>query len=46
MKTPFRKVEDLLAVPGISKARLEKLRPYIKISASPPTKKPSKPPTP
>jgi competence protein ComEA len=29
---PFRKVEDLLAIPRISKARLEKLRPYVKIS--------------
>ena len=26
---PFRRVEDLLAIPGISKARLEKIRPYI-----------------
>jgi competence ComEA-like helix-hairpin-helix protein len=26
---PFRRVEDLLAVPGISKRRLEKIRPHI-----------------
>lgn len=26
---PFRRVEDLLAVPGISKRRLEKLRPFV-----------------
>ena len=29
---PFRKVEDLLVIPRISKARLEKLRPYVKVS--------------
>lgn len=28
---PFRKVEDLLAVPRITKARLEKLRPYVMV---------------
>ena len=33
----FRRVEDLLAVRGISEAKLEKLRPYITIS--PPIKK-------
>ena len=26
---PFRRVEDLLAVPGISKRRLEKIRPFV-----------------
>jgi competence ComEA-like helix-hairpin-helix protein len=26
---PFRKVEDLLAIPRITKAKLEKLRPYV-----------------
>ncbi|MGH9817883.1 MAG: ComEA family DNA-binding protein [Candidatus Acidiferrales bacterium] len=26
---PFRRVEDLLAVPGISKRRLEKIRPRV-----------------
>ena len=29
---PFRRVEDLLAIRGISKARLEKLRPYLTIT--------------
>ncbi|HKW88554.1 MAG TPA: helix-hairpin-helix domain-containing protein [Candidatus Acidoferrales bacterium] len=28
---PLRKVEDLLAVPRITKARLEKLRPYVTV---------------
>jgi len=26
---PFRRVEDLLAIRGITKRRLDKLRPYI-----------------
>jgi competence ComEA-like helix-hairpin-helix protein len=29
---PFRRVEDLLAIRGISKARLEKLRPYVTVA--------------
>jgi competence ComEA-like helix-hairpin-helix protein len=29
---PFQRVEDLLAIHGISKARLEKLRPYVKVT--------------
>jgi comEA protein len=29
---PFHRVEDLLAVRGISKDRLEKIRPYVKIT--------------
>lgn len=33
---PFQRVEDLLAIHGISKARLEKLRPYIKVVPSAP----------
>ncbi len=28
---PFRRVEDLLAIRGISKRRLEKLRPYVTV---------------
>jgi competence ComEA-like helix-hairpin-helix protein len=28
---PFQRVEDLLAIKGISRAKLEKLRPYITI---------------
>jgi competence protein ComEA len=35
---PFQRVEDLLAIHGISKARLEKLRPYVTVG--PPAKKP------
>lgn len=29
---PFRKVEDLLAIRGITRKRLEKIRPYIIVS--------------
>lgn len=29
---PFRKIEDLLAIKGVSKARLEKMRPYLTVS--------------
>ena len=32
---PFRRVEDLLAIRGITKRRLEKLRPYVVVA--PPT---------
>ena len=28
---PFRRVEELLAIRGITKQRLEKIRPYVKI---------------
>lgn len=34
---PFQKIEDLLAIKGISKARLEKMRPYLTLS--PPAKR-------
>jgi competence ComEA-like helix-hairpin-helix protein len=44
---PFQRVEDLLAVRGISAGRLEKIRPYVMVKppASPPTapKKPAAP---
>jgi comEA protein len=30
---PFQKIDDLLAIKGISKERLEKMRPYLTISA-------------
>ncbi|HEX9760322.1 MAG TPA: helix-hairpin-helix domain-containing protein [Candidatus Acidoferrales bacterium] len=30
---PFRRVEDLLAVRGITKRRLEKIRPFVTVSA-------------
>ncbi len=29
---PFQRVEDLLAIRGISKSRFEKLRPYVTVS--------------
>jgi competence ComEA-like helix-hairpin-helix protein len=29
---PFRRVEDLLAIGGITKRRLEKLRPYVTVT--------------
>ncbi len=28
---PFQRVEDLIAIPRLSKARLEKLRPYVTV---------------
>jgi comEA protein len=37
---PFRRVEELLAIRGITKQRLEKIRPYVKI-VPPDSKKPS-----
>jgi competence protein ComEA len=33
---PFRRVEDLLAVRGITKARLEKLRPHVTVKSKEP----------
>ena len=36
---PFKKIEDLLAIKGISKARLEKMRPYLTLG-HPPQKSP------
>ena len=36
---PFRRVEDLLAIRGISRKRLEQLRPYIVVSPPPVRKK-------
>src|SRR5437016_12297641 len=35
----FRRVEDLLAIRGISTKRLEALRPYVTVSPPPPPKK-------
>jgi competence protein ComEA len=29
---PFQRIEDLLAIKGVSKARLEKMRPYLTIN--------------
>jgi len=36
---PFRRVEDLLVIRGITRARLEKLRPYVTVQGNPPGKK-------
>lgn len=36
---PFRKVEDLLAIPRITKTKLEKLRPYVRVGPPNPAKK-------
>jgi competence protein ComEA len=33
---PFRRVEDLLAIRGITNQRLEKIRPYVKINPTDP----------
>ncbi len=43
---PFHRVEDLLAVHGISRSKFEKLRPYVTVApAAPAPQKPSpKPP--
>jgi DNA uptake protein ComE-like DNA-binding protein len=30
---PLQGIEDLLAVPGITASRLEKMRPYVRIDA-------------
>jgi competence ComEA-like helix-hairpin-helix protein len=35
---PFRRVDDLLAVKGISKRKLEELRPYVTVVAPPAAK--------
>ncbi len=39
---PFRRVEDLLAVHGVSRSKFEKLRPYVTVApAAPAPPKPS-----
>jgi competence ComEA-like helix-hairpin-helix protein len=38
---PFRRVEDLLAIRGITKRKLEKLRPYVSVAPPAPAKKSS-----
>ena len=35
---PFQRVEDLLAIKGISKSKLEKLRPYVTVGPAPPNR--------
>jgi len=42
----FRSVNDLLAIRRISKARLEKLRPYVMVGPLPPKQHPAAPATP
>lgn len=32
---PFRRIEDLLAIRGLTKGRVEKIRPYVVINAPP-----------
>ena len=38
---PFRRVEDLLAIRGISETKLNKMRPYITVGSPQPPKKPT-----
>ena len=35
---PFQRVEDLLAIKGISKSKLEKLRPYVTVGPAAPNR--------
>jgi comEA protein len=37
---PFQRVEDLLAIKGISKTKLEKLRPYVTVGPTAPNRHP------
>jgi comEA protein len=37
---PFQRVEDLLAIKGISKSKLEKLRPYVTVGPAAPNRHP------
>ncbi len=36
---PFQRVEDLLAIKGISKSKLEKLRPYVTVGPTAPSRR-------
>jgi competence ComEA-like helix-hairpin-helix protein len=38
---PFQRVEDLLAIKGISKSKLEKLRPYVTVGPAAPSRHPN-----
>ena len=40
---PFRRVEELLAIRGITKRKLEKLRPYLTVAPRPRTKSRQRP---
>jgi competence ComEA-like helix-hairpin-helix protein len=42
----FHRVEDLLAIKGISPRKLDKMRPYLKVTPPPPPPPPHKPPQP
>jgi competence ComEA-like helix-hairpin-helix protein len=43
----FHRVEDLLAIKGISQTKLDKMRPYLKVTPQlPPSPPPHKPPQP
>ena len=42
----FHRVEDLLAIKGISARKLEKMRPYVKVTPPPTPAAPHKPPQP
>ena len=36
---PFQRIEDLLAIKGISKSKLEKLRPYVTVGPAAPNRR-------
>ena len=40
---PFQRVEDLFAIKGISKSKLEKLRPYVTVGPAAPNRHPDSP---
>src|SRR5580704_1721654 len=40
---PFHRVEDLLAVRGISEGKLSKMRPYVTVTSTLPPPRPAKP---
>src|ERR1700722_6194927 len=40
---PFQRIEDLLAIKGISKLKLEKLRPYVTVGPAAPNRHPDSP---
>jgi competence protein ComEA len=40
---PFQPIEDLLTIKGISKSKLEKLRPYVTIGPTAPNRHPDSP---
>jgi competence protein ComEA len=42
----FQRVDDLLAIKGISQRKLDKMRPYLKVTPAPPPPPPHKPPQP